>query len=77
MVNYDFYNYIYFNINISSAFFKRKLQQFSQQIRQKINYINLLMHKIHESIGIRYPSIYYELQKLIILYYLISLNYVL
>ncbi|MDV3138690.1 MAG: hypothetical protein Q8875_00745 [Pigeon pea little leaf phytoplasma] len=45
-------------------FFKRKLQQFSQQIRQKINYINLLMHKIHESIGIRYPSIYYELQKI-------------
>ncbi|MDO8057424.1 hypothetical protein [Candidatus Phytoplasma gossypii] len=45
-------------------FFKRKLQQFSQQIRQKINYINTLMNKIYESIRVRYPSIYYELQKI-------------
>ncbi|MDO8054196.1 hypothetical protein OC707_01890 ['Opuntia sp.' phytoplasma] len=45
-------------------FFKRKLQQFSQYIRQKINYINTLMNKIYESIRVRYPSIYYELQKI-------------
>ncbi|MDV3166439.1 MAG: hypothetical protein Q8807_02025 ['Waltheria sp.' little leaf phytoplasma] len=45
-------------------FFKGTLKQFSQQIRQKINYINTLMNKIYENIRVRYPSIYYELQKI-------------
>ncbi|QLL36899.1 MAG: hypothetical protein RCH30_2900 [Candidatus Phytoplasma australasiaticum] len=45
-------------------FFERKSKQFSRQIRQKINYINTLMNKIYESIRVRYPSIYYEVQKI-------------
>nr|QOX89319.1 hypothetical protein H7685_02430 ['Parthenium hysterophorus' phyllody phytoplasma] len=35
------------------------------------------MNKIYESLRVRYPSIYYELQKMIVLYYLTSLNHVL
>ncbi|MDO8059368.1 hypothetical protein OC683_01940 ['Crotalaria aegyptiaca' phytoplasma] len=46
------------------VFFKQKLQQFSQKIRQKINYIDELMNEIYEIIRISYPSIYYELQKI-------------